>query len=146
MIASNTNETKRRRLERGFSLIELTVVLVILGLIVGIVAPNIWRRLNQGKVTTAKAQIEQISSSIASFTTDMGRFPTSDEGLKALIDAPEGSELWAGPYLNKRIIPKDPWNNDYIYRYPGTHNNEFDLFSKGADAQEGTEDDIANWK
>jgi len=132
--------------EKGFSLIELMVVLIILGLIVGIVVPNVWKRLAQGRKVAAKTQIQQLEAAIMSFTTDMGRFPTTEEGLKALVENPDGSELWAGPYLSKRKVPKDPWKRDYVYVYPGTHGNEFDLYSKGPDGQEGTEDDITNWQ
>lgn len=130
---------------RGFSLIELMVVLIILGLIIGIVGPSAWKKLSQGQKVAAKTQIQQLEAAILSFSTDMGRLPNTEEGLKALVENPDGSELWAGPYLNKSKIPRDPWQHEYVYVYPGTHNNEFDLSSKGQDGQSGTEDDLNNW-
>lgn len=130
---------------RGFTLMELVVVLIILGLLVGIVGPQIYKRIFQGQVLTAKMQIQEFGNAILSYKMDTGRFPASTEGLNALVENPDGSDLWAGPYLSKGKVPKDPWNREYVYAYPGNHGNEFDLFSKGDDGQEGTADDITNW-
>jgi len=130
---------------RGFSLIELMVVLIILGLIIGIVGPGAWKKLTQGQKVAAKTQIQQLEAAMLSFSTDMGRLPTTEEGLKALVENPDGSELWAGPYLSRNKVPRDPWQHEYVYVHPGTHNNEFDLYSKGQDGQAGTEDDLSNW-
>lgn len=135
-----------RKLNRdGFSFIELIVVIVILGLLVGIVGPKVWSWMARGKDVTAKTQISQLETAIMGFTTDMGRFPTTGEGLNALVQNPDGSELWAGPYLKPAVVPKDPWQRDYIYLFPGNHGNEFDLYSVGPDGEEGTADDITNW-
>ncbi len=136
---------RARRSDRGFSLIELMVVLIILGLIIGIVGPSVWSRLKRGQIVACKAQIQQLEAALMSYQTDMGRLPTTEEGLRALVENTDGSDLWAGPYLNKKQIPRDPWQKDYVYVCPGTHGNEFDLYSKGPDGQDGTADDLTNW-
>lgn len=132
--------------QRGFTLIELMVVLIILGLLIGIVAPNVYKKLTQGQNVAAKTQVQQLEAAIISFASDMGRFPTTEEGLNALVENPDGSELWAGPYLSKKKIPQDPWKHDYVYVFPGEHGTEFDLYSKGQDGQTGTKDDLNNWE
>ena len=139
-------ERKRsNNLERGFTLLEIMVVLIIISLIVGIIGPRIYKKLKQGRIITAKAQIQNLEAALMDFNADMGRFPTTEEGLKALIQNP-GSDMWSGPYLSKKRVPKDPWGRDYVYMCPGNHDTPYDLFSKGPDGQEGTDDDICNWK
>jgi len=141
------NKCKRKR---GFTLIELLVVMVILGLLASLVAPKFFSKIGQSKVKTAKAQIELLGSALDSFYLDVGRYPTTEEGLKALIKRPESvpEDKWKGPYLPKTKIPKDPWGNPYVYKCPGEH-GKYDLYSLGADGKEGGEGenkDIVSWE
>ena len=123
--------------EKGFTLIELLVVVIIIGLLASLVAPKFFGKLSQSRVRTAKAQIELFGAALDEFRLDNGRYPTTEEGLKALREKPEGLENWAGPYLPK-AIPKDPWGHDYVYRSPGEH-GDYDLMSYGRDGQPGGE-------
>ena len=133
---------KTRKRNRGFSLIELIVVLVILGLLATVVGPKVMDRLGRGKSEIAKLQIDQLEGALGLLRFDVGRYPTTSEGLAGLIDNP-GIENWAGPYLDKRTLPKDPWGREYQYRAPGQY-GDFDLYSLGADGVEGGEEDSAD--
>ena len=140
---------KRNNLRRvrGFTLIELLVVLVILGLLAGLVGPQVMKYLGGANTKTAKLQIEDFSTALDAFRLDMGRYPTSAEGLAALVVQPAGATRWNGPYLRKNVIPKDPWGNEYQYRAPGQH-GAFDLYSLGADNAEGGDgenQDVVGW-
>jgi general secretion pathway protein G len=135
---------RNRRSEAGFSLIELIVVLVILGLLAAVVAPNIYNKLSKSKDKVAKIQITELEGALQMYSFDLGRFPDTGEGLEALVRSTSGNEAWNGPYLAKDL-PKDPWQRPYVYRCPGMH-GEFDVFSLGADGIEGNEDDICSWK
>ncbi len=136
-------ETKRpTEVERGFSLIELIVVLVILGLLATVVGPRVMDRLGKGKSEIAKLQVDQLEGALGLFRFDVGRYPTTNEGLQGLIDT-AGVQNWSGPYLDKRTLPKDPWGREYQYRAPG-QNGDFDLWSWGADGTQGGEDDNAD--
>ncbi|WP_297445109.1 type II secretion system major pseudopilin GspG [Desulfurobacterium sp.] len=135
------------RRNRGFTLIELMVVLVILGLLAALVAPKVLNKLGKSKQKIAKMQIEMLSSALDQFKLDTGRYPTTEEGLEALIKNP-GVKGWDGPYLKKNKIPKDPWGRDYIYKCPGEH-GEYDLYSLGADGKPGgtgENADITSWE
>lgn len=141
----------KSRKTSGFTLIELLVVLIILGLLAALVGPRILGRVGGAKQKVAKSQIAMLEAALDQYRLDMGRYPTTEEGLKALIEPPEDEEErknWRGPYLKKKKIPKDPWGRPYQYRCPGEH-GEFDLWSYGADGQpggEGENADITNWE
>ena len=130
---------------RGFTLIELLLVLVILAALAAVVVPKFTKRSEQAKNTAAGTDISNIEVSLDAFEVDCGRYPTSEEGLRALLEQPANANGWQGPYL-KKGLPKDPWLNPYVYRQPGQHNaSSYDLYSLGPDGQEGTADDIDNW-
>lgn len=134
--------------QRGFTLIELMVVMIILGLLAALVVPNMFSRVGQAKQKAAYTQIELFGTALDSFRLDVGRYPTTSEGLEVLIAQASGIDGWNGPYLKKNEIPVDPWNNPYHYESPGRH-GDYDLFSFGADNAEGGEgenEDIASWK
>ena len=141
---------KRLPLEamRGFTLIELLVVLVILGLLAGLVGPQVLKHLGKANTDTARLQIENLSTTLDAYRLEVGRYPTTAEGLQALVQAPPGATRLDGPCLKKSTIPKDPWGNDYQYRAPGQHGS-FDLYSLGADNAEGGEgenQDVVSWQ
>jgi general secretion pathway protein G len=138
---------------RGFTLIELLVVLVILGLLAGLVGPRVISYLGGAKSDSARLQLQNFEQALDLYRLDVGRYPTTDEGLQALVQKPGGSDAavrWNGPYLKKSQLPKDPWGFDYLYHSPGEHNtNGYDLSSLGADHNEGGDGenkDIVNWE
>jgi len=138
-------EDERR--EQGFTLIELLVVIIIIGLLGALVAPKFFGKVSGARQKAAKAQIELFGTALDTFRLDVGRYPTTEEGLKALREKPSGVEGWEGPYLPKEI-PSDPWGRLYVYRCPGEH-GEYDLISYGLDGVEGGEGenlDIVSWK
>ncbi len=132
---------------RGFTLVELMLVVIIIGILVGMVAPRLTGRSQQARIAAVQADINaHLSAAMDLFELDNGRYPTTAEGLEALRSAPSGVPRWKGPYL-KRPIPKDPWGRPYAYRAPGQHNKEdYDLISFGPDGIEGNKDDITNWQ
>jgi len=137
---------------RGFTLIELMVVIVILGILAGLIVPRIMGRPEQAKQLKAKIQIESLETAIKLYKLDNGMYPGTEQGLQALIDQPETGAVpkkWRkGGYLEKGKLPKDPWGYDFIYLSPGVH-GEFDIISYGADGVPGGEDknkDINNWE
>ena len=136
---------RRTRRRAGFTLIELLLVLVILAVLAVVVVPKFTGRSQQAKETAARVDISNMEVAIDAFEIDCSRHPTSEEGIKALVQQPPGLIEWKGPYL-KRGVPSDPWRNPYVYRCPGQHNpNGYDLYSLGPDGQEGGGDDIDNW-
>ena len=130
----------------GFTLLELLVVIVIIGLLAAYVGPKYFSQLGKSEVTIARAQIEAFEKSLDTYRLDVGRYPTSEEGLNALMAAPPtAAGKWNGPYL-KKGVPLDPWGNAYVYNYPGKNNpSGYDLMSMGANGRAGDEDDITNW-
>jgi len=138
----------KRYSEAGFTLLELLVVLGIIAMLAGIVGPQVMKHMGESKVKAAKVQIEDLAATLDMYKLDLGTYPTSEEGLKALVESPDSAKRWNGPYLRKSKIPLDPWNNEYKYVSPGEH-GKFDLLSLGADGREGGEgedQDIVSWE
>jgi general secretion pathway protein G len=126
---------------RGFTLLELLVVILIIGLLTGIVAPRFLGQITRSETTAARAQIDAFDKALQAYRIDMGRYPNEGEGLRALTDPPGNEPRWRGPYL-KDAAPLDPWGSPYQYRIPGTRGKDFDLSSMGRDrAAGGTGDD-----
>ena len=140
-------QRKTRRFGQGFTLVELLVVLAILGLLAGLVGPQVMKFLGSSKTKTAALQIEDLSATLDLYRLEVGHYPSTNEGLEALVSDPGNAPNWNGPYLKKGQVPKDPWGNDYQYRAPG-QNGPYDIWSLGADGQEGGEGDnrdIESW-
>ena len=136
-----------RASKRGFTLVEMLVVIAIIGLIMALVGPRVLNFLAELKVKTAKIQIQSFASALDLFYLDAGRYPSSAEGLAALVQPPSGIAAWNGPYLKGGNVPSDPWGRPYIYRSPGEH-GVYDILSYGSDGQEGgtgTAADIVSW-
>ncbi len=131
--------------KRGFTLVELLLVLVILASLAVIVVPKLTGRSEQARVTAAQTDIAHLETALDAFEVDNGRYPTTEEGIAALVEAPPDLDEWRGPYI-KRGVPNDPWGTPYVYTYPGRYNTSgYDLYSMGPDGQEGGDDDIDNW-
>jgi general secretion pathway protein G len=142
--------TSSRRILRssnvGFTLLELLVVVVIIGLLAGLVAPRYFDQLGKTNTNIAKAQIDSLERALDQYRLDVGSYPSSEQGLQALNSRPNNVEKWQGPYL-KKAVPPDPWGRPYLYKSPGEH-SEYDIFSYGADGQPGgtTENtDVTSW-
>jgi general secretion pathway protein G len=143
------NTPSPRNNSRGFTLIEIMVVVVILGILAATIIPQFIGTTHDAKVSAAKAHIAELESALERFYVHLDRYPTADEGLKVLADAPatDDGKKWRGPYIKQ--LRDDPWGNPYQYRLPGIHHvTSFDLWSRGADGQDGGEGnaaDIGNW-
>ena len=132
--------------QQAFTLIELLIVMIIIGLLASLVGPRLFQHVGGAKQKTAKAQIELLGTALDSYRLDNGSYPSTEQGLQALRKKPSGVENWNGPYLPKEI-PEDPWGNPYHYKQPGEH-GDYDLYSHGADGQPGGEDedaDVSSW-
>lgn len=127
---------------KGFTLLELLIVLVIIGLLAALVGPKLISKVGASKQKTCKVQIEMLSTSLDTLRLDTGKYPDEDQGLEALIND-EDTKNWKGPYLQKKFVPKDPWGNDYIYKY-NSESKEFEIISYGADGVEGGKDEDAD--
>lgn len=138
----------RKLCSRGFTLLELLVVLVILGLLAGVIGPQVMKHVGTSKSKTATVQIEELGTALEMYRLELGSYPTTAQGLAVLVQRPAGVEQWNGPYLRKPVIPKDPWGRDYRYRHPGEHGT-FDIYTLGsdnADGGEGESADVVSWK
>ena len=136
----------RHTRERAFTLIELLLVLVILGILAAVVVPKFSGRTEQAKLAAAQSQISIFGTALDSFEVDTGSYPKGKSGLTDLVQQPRDAQTWKGPYL-KSDIPKDPWGNEYVYEFPGKHNSgSYDLLSMGPDGRMGGDDDISNWQ
>lgn len=139
----------QRNRSQGFSLIEIIVVITIIGVIVGWAATNIFGKQDQAQARIAKSKIVSLSGPLDVYKLDTGKYPTSQEGLKALLQAPSGVPNWNGPYVRNDAELKDPWRNDLIYRSPGSENRPYEIVSLGSDGQEGGEGankDLKSWE
>lgn len=140
--------TARHSNNTGFSLVELLVVLAILGLLVGVIGPQVMKYLSSSKTKTAKVQIENLVTTLDLYNLEVGTYPNSSEGLSALITKPASANNWNGPYLKKKQVPKDPWGRDYHYQQPGDDGRPFDIYSLGSDNKEGGDgeaQDVTSW-
>lgn len=137
-----------RNSKRGFTLLELLVVMVIIGLLASYVGPRFFDQIGKSEAKTTRAQLDALSKALDTYRLDVGRYPTTEQGLKALNAAPQGEARWGGPYLQKEV-PLDPWGNAYVYKAPGTDKRDYDLLSLGKDGQlggEGEAADILQWQ
>lgn len=146
-MCKKTEARKRRRQQEGFTLLELLVVLVILGLVAAFAAPQVIKFLGGAKTDSANIQIERLSGILDLYRLEVGRYPSEDEGLEALLVEPADAKGWNGPYVQKESTLEDPWGRPYLYRSPG-ENRDYDLYSLGADGVEGGEgedQDVTSW-
>jgi general secretion pathway protein G len=127
----------------GFTLLELLVVMVIIGLLAGYVAPRYFNQIGKSEIKTARAQLDAFDKALATYRLDTGHYPTTDQGLKALVERPSDEPKWAGPYLAKEL-PTDPWGHAYVYSQPGEGSHVFELMSYGKDGQRGGSGDDAD--
>lgn len=143
------NTTQKLKLNikiQGFTLLELLVVMVIIGLLAGYVGPKYFEQIGKSETKTAKAQIDALGKALDQFRIDTGSYPTTEQGLEALNKNPGNNPKWAGPYL-KKSVPNDPWDKPYLYKSPGEH-SDYDLYSLGKDGQQGgtkEAEDVTNW-
>lgn len=137
LLVRQKRSPQRSRIgEEGFTLVEMLVVITIIGLIMGLIGPRVLNYLSESKVKAAKIQLQSFAGALDLFYLDAGRFPSTSEGLDALVHRTAGAAAWNGPYLKGGSVPHDPWNNAYIYQSPGEH-GPYDILSHGSDGQEG---------
>lgn len=148
MSTSTPHSQRLKKRGLGFTLVEVLVVTAIIGLLAGLIGPQILKQFGTAKSSTAKLQIEDIGAALDLFYLENGRYPTTDEGIDALITQPSQLNTWNGPYMKKAKVPVDPWGNAYHYKMPGD-NWDYDLFSYGADNSSGgvkDNKDLVNWE
>ena len=147
ILGISPRQSRAWRAQRGFTLVELLVVITIIALIMGIVGPRVLNYLSESKAKAAKIQIESFASALDLYYLDVGRYPGGSEGLAALVRRPGNVASWNGPYLKGGQVPPDPWGNPYVYRSPG-QNGAYDILSYGSDGTEGgtgAAQDITSW-
>jgi general secretion pathway protein G len=135
-MSRRIGQDRTRQGEQGFTLVEMLVVIAIIGLIMGLVGPRVLSYLTESKVKAAKIQMQSFASALDLFSLDTGRYPSTAEGLTALVQRTPGVTNWNGPYLKSGVVPNDPWSHPYVYRAPGER-NAYDIMSYGSDGQEG---------
>ena len=138
---------KKTMRRKSFTMIEIVVVIVILVALASIATPLYMNHIKKANIGTAKTQIKLLEDALAGYKLDVGTYPSTEDGLQALMTNPGDSEKWKGPYIKGGTIPLDPWDNEYVFKKPGTH-GEFDIISYGADGQpggDGENADIGNW-
>jgi general secretion pathway protein G len=139
MVTKSLRQARKASLrqgERGFTLVEIIVVITIMALIMTLVGPRVLNYLSESKVKGAKIQIESLASALDLYFLDTGQYPSNAEGLNALVQRPGSSAGWSGPYLRGTVVPNDPWGRPYVYRAPGSQSS-YDIISYGSDGQEG---------
>ncbi len=139
-------QTGFARLASGFTLLELLVVMVIIGMLAGFVAPKFFAQIGKSETKTARAQLDALEKALDQYRLDVGHYPATEQGLQVLTERPTGEAKWSGPYL-KKSVPLDPWSHPYVYKFPGEH-GEYDLQSYGKDGQPGgtgEAQDIVSW-
>lgn len=132
----------------GFTLLELLIVMIIIGLLAALIGPKMIGRVGESRQTVAKQQIEGFSSALEMYKLDTTKYPAQEQGLEALVTEPQGITNWKGPYLKKKFVPKDPWGNNYVYTYPGEH-GDYDIVSYGSDGNSGGDGeakDVTSWE
>jgi general secretion pathway protein G len=145
-VAGEFRNRNHKAGQSGFTLLELLVVMVIIGLLAAYVAPKYFSQIGKSETKTAMAQIDALGKALDQYRLDVGHYPDSEQGLAALFTKPTNEAKWDGPYLQKKV-PNDPWGKPYVYRQPGEH-GEYDLLSYGKDGQpggSGEDSDITNW-
>jgi len=145
MTALSRSKRRNRYREDGFTLVEILVVITIIGLIMGLVGPRVLNYLSESKVKAAAIQMQSFSSALDLFYLDLGRYPSTSEGLAALVQRPAGSSSWNGPYLKNSSVPNDPWGHPYRYRSPSDH-GPFEIISDGKGGGTGTAANIKSWE
>jgi general secretion pathway protein G len=132
----------RRRRNRGFTFIEIMLVVLIIGILMAVVVPNMVGKTNKARITVCKQSMQAIKTALSNYELKAGSYPTTEQGLASLVKRPSdvSEDDWDGPYLED--APKDPWGSEFVYRAPGENNRDYDLFSKGKDRQEGSDDDV----